>query len=90
MTLGISIHSLREEGDGLYSGSYSGIVSISIHSLREEGDLLKYATLGASEISIHSLREEGDTRWGDYETKSILFQSTPSARRETLFKILPT
>ena len=81
MTLGISIHSLREEGDGLYSGSYSGIVSISIHSLREEGDLLKYATLGASEeqkttavkrrCSLHGYI----IRHGKYKVKCNIAQS---------------
>ena len=34
---GISIHALREEGDGSI-GDYFGLPTISIHALREEGD----------------------------------------------------
>ncbi len=34
----ISIHALREEGDGGTSTSESGVNRISIHALREEGD----------------------------------------------------
>ena len=37
-TCAISIHALREEGDGICSSSYVS-VRISIHALREEGDL---------------------------------------------------
>ena len=33
----ISIHALREEGDGR-TGRYAGYSAISIHALREEGD----------------------------------------------------
>ncbi len=55
----ISIHALREEGDGNSWGDYSG-VHISIHALREEGDLAYSAAWSALQISIHALREEGD------------------------------
>ena len=34
----ISIHALREEGDGLVGIDQSGHIEISIHALREEGD----------------------------------------------------
>ena len=34
----ISIHALREEGDG-DSALYAHLIFISIHALREEGDL---------------------------------------------------
>ena len=35
----ISIHALREEGDALPGRAYGLIYNISIHALREEGDL---------------------------------------------------
>ena len=36
--LRISIHALREEGDGICSGGVK-FMNISIHALREEGDM---------------------------------------------------
>ena len=57
---------------------------ISIHSLREEGDLcLEKVLYNDFRISIHSLREEGDICTRPSGKILILFQSTPSARRET-------
>ena len=58
----ISIHALREEGDGQDAVSISGLDRISIHALREEGDLhlLDGHFIGLV-ISIHALREEGDS-----------------------------
>ena len=55
----ISIHALREEGDG---GAGIGGVGelISIHALREEGDRNAPHSSGDQWISIHALREEGD------------------------------
>ena len=56
----ISIHALREEGDGIHIRNRRKI-QISIHALREEGDrfqFLHFAPLIS--ISIHALREEGD------------------------------
>ena len=55
----ISIHALREEGDGgnPESGQHQ---PISIHALREEGDYSMAPVFRASCISIHALREEGD------------------------------
>ena len=56
----ISIHALREEGDGNLAGS-AARTTISIHALREEGDLLDLWGLALTVvISIHALREEGD------------------------------
>ena len=57
---------------------------ISIHSLRMEGDLTlcRMPTLSLP-ISIHSLRMEGDIAFGVPEKSGLLFQSTPSAWRET-------
>ena len=56
---------------------------ISIHSLRMEGDahrgILNHKTI----ISIHSLRMEGDSPRCRFVFWFNLFQSTPSAWRET-------
>ena len=41
----ISIHALREEGDGQDAVSISGLDRISIHALREEGDSSHKVTL---------------------------------------------
>ena len=80
----ISIHSLRMEGD--FQGSLTCQTSffISIHSLRMEGDRSMDAKIfGNMRISIHSLRMEGD--FGERLcVGGCLFQSTPSAWRETL------
>ena len=57
---GISIHALREEGDGRPANLITR-QQISIHALREEGDLLQCLFYSwQSMISIHALREEGD------------------------------
>ena len=55
----ISIHALREEGDGSQPDALT-VQTISIHALREEGDLIDIVHAAAGEISIHALREEGD------------------------------
>ena len=56
----ISIHALREEGDGRVA-AHRRRIAISIHALREEGDVLHYDQRRDHFISIHALREEGDT-----------------------------
>ena len=56
---GISIHTLRMEGDQKQLGELCGI-NISIHTLRMEGDKTAYDALGEINISIHTLRMEGD------------------------------
>ena len=60
---------------------------ISIHALREEGDVFsslfsKYQHM----ISIHALREEGDPSEIAKSNISVLFLSTPSARRATSYE----
>ena len=55
----ISIHALREEGDGRVR-AFQQHPRISIHALREEGDEVCGADRRICEISIHALREEGD------------------------------
>ena len=79
----ISIHALREEGDGC-ADFHSLCVVISIHALREEGDghsVPDGKSSGA--ISIHALREEGDLRACNEMDAFEKFLSTPSARRAT-------
>ena len=57
----ISIHALREEGDGgVPAKAYFRV--ISIHALREEGDVGHGIVVHRSGISIHALREEGDSK----------------------------
>ena len=57
---------------------------ISIHSLRMEGDFRVAPSLHQAIISIHSLRMEGDCLDRVVSKNVMLFQSTPSAWRETL------
>ena len=57
--------------------------SISIHSLRMEGDRFRESVFHRYTISIHSLRMEGDLQQLWYNNKCKIFQSTPSAWRET-------
>ena len=59
------------------------IESISIHALREEGDHDVVFVGECNFISIHALREEGDVVIRMIAAWSMLFLSTPSARRAT-------
>ncbi len=80
----ISIHALREEGDGRCVQLLDQRV-ISIHALREEGDLVVHPlAMFPRKISIHALREEGDRRFLCSTMALSLFLSTPSARRATV------
>ena len=56
----ISIHALREEGDGQRLYHVGVFREISIHALREEGDRTAARKFPYFFISIHALREEGD------------------------------
>ena len=58
--LNISIHALREEGDGVHVWIMRAPFFISIHALREEGDTPGQSAVYVALISIHALREEGD------------------------------
>ena len=58
-------------------------MEISIHSLRMEGDNPDGHYNPTHGISIHSLRMEGDPCWYTSTEFCSLFQSTPSAWRET-------
>ena len=61
----------------------SEAVPISIHSLRKEGDCYHMDMSERFSISIHSLRKEGDYVYIILPIEHKVFQSTPSARRET-------
>ena len=82
MNLKISIHSLRMEGD-IVSRCSPSSSCISIHSLRMEGDNNLFRRRCDVFISIHSLRMEGDPLSSVSARISNVFQSTPSAWRET-------
>ena len=80
---GISIHSLHTEGDVDYTAREVA-ADISIHSLHTEGDAFcVLSTRPVFHISIHSLHTEGDAVQWILAAIFMLFQSTPSTRRET-------
>ena len=82
----ISIHALREEGDGkvLCMGRRK---QISIHALREEGDRFLPA-LGSSHRHFYPRPPRGGRQCSLTFPKSLLiFLSTPSARRATVDKV---
>ena len=103
---GISIHSLRKEGDDCYKKFERLVIDfnplppqggrpdtqfcnerygINFNPLPPQGGrLTRLCTLlSTSSISIHSLRKEGDSRDIAIYPAFPVFQSTPSARRET-------
>ena len=79
----ISIHSLRMEGDDLCG--FSSVQIGNFNPLPPHGGRPCQATDGLLPkiISIHSLRMEGDRCKSPTRTATLLFQSTPSAWRET-------
>ena len=83
VTLAISIHALREEGDMTWDEGTGEILVISIHALREEGDVGP-AGLRVGRADFYPRPPRGGrhgrrlTSWG-----GVLFLSTPSARRAT-------
>ena len=80
----ISIHSLRMEGDEEQKREMEQSHVISIHSLRMEGDVIPNTIMNEFiKISIHSLRMEGDLWQRRFLIIRKIFQSTPSAWRET-------
>ena len=68
----------RSAGSGWHS-------TISIHALREEGDGRKHKPFAGKGISIHALREEGDPSETERGHTKMIFLSTPSARRATVW-----
>ena len=78
----ISIHALREEGDGRGRGD-GDVPAISIHALREEGDAgCPCGSAGRRNFYPRPPRGGRPVRNG-FEVISELFLSTPSARRAT-------
>ena len=96
-TIIISIHALREEGDHVQSFAGEGIEGFLSTPSARRATGIGYVIQRPSIISIHALREEGDLRllyiqlsfWISIHALrraiiSILFLSTPSARRATI------
>ena len=81
----ISIHALREEGDGVVLDECSWLNEfLSTPSARRATKTPRlWYTRG--DISIHALREEGDRAITCARVHVSIFLSTPSARRATLF-----
>ena len=83
LSLVISTHALREEGDRNCSSLRCALL-ISTHALREEGDLFSQTHTRADQISTHALREEGDEWETPQDLFDKLFLPTPSVRRATV------
>ena len=82
----ISIHALREEGDGYADDSFISIEPfLSTPSARRATDGGRDRSQHR-EISIHALREEGDATSFPEQSDDCLFLSTPSARRATCMR----
>ena len=80
---GISIHALREEGDGPSRSFLPGCRYFYPRPPRGGRHITPPACAAFAVISIHALREEGDVaRCGD-SVGNRRFLSTPSARRAT-------
>ena len=79
----ISIHALREEGDGGTPGAR--LCAAHFYPRPPRGGRLPFMPIPQQResISIHALREEGDTNTGRKDLNLYPFLSTPSARRAT-------
>ena len=78
----ISIHALREEGDG--QKRYGGVFyEISIHALREEGDGSLSVNTSVSFLFLSTPSARRATLLRDVIRRFEIFLSTPSARRAT-------
>ena len=81
--LTISIHALREEGDGCGPEELHGPSGFLSTPSARRATIRHDHTYQQGLISIHALREEGDFFHFDPSVQSSLFLSTPSARRAT-------
>ena len=81
----LSTPSARRATWGFYALLYTGL--ISIHALRKEGDDDIAVFCERLRISIHALRKEGDRGDKLHPGIKLVFLSTPSARRATLFLV---
>ena len=79
----ISIHALREEGDGLRLQGQTRPADFYPRPPRGGRQEFSHLIDGAIDISIHALREEGDLLLGVPADRPKVFLSTPSARRAT-------
>ena len=81
--IAISIHALREEGDGVYFMTNEQM-TISIHALREEGDLFHARKKVSMELflSTPSVRRATLLMVANF-LMALVFLSTPSVRRAT-------
>ena len=79
----ISIHALREEGDGTQRTQTTIIDSISIHALREEGDPLQKARKEKADNFYPRPPRGGRRAQFASGWSASKFLSTPSARRAT-------
>ena len=82
-TIGISIHALREEGDYKTAGFDKPKNDFYPRPLRGGRQAAIELPDGWEDISIHALCEEGDVTVVCKFSTSLVFLSTPSARRET-------
>ena len=79
----ISIHALREEGDVRRVEIGAEIYIISIHALREEGDLGDKVIIGDA-VHFYPRPPRGGQPFNIvFNIPTLLFLSTPSARRAT-------
>ena len=83
VSVSISIHALREEGDS--SPIFKKVAILNFYPRPPRGGRRGVcAGIVAPElISIHALREEGDSRIAGNAAVGLKFLSTPSARRAT-------
>ena len=79
----ISIHALREEGDGLRLVESKSFGDFYPRPPRGGRPVLPDGSYGLYPISIHALREEGDVCSSPHAGHHKGFLSTPSARRAT-------
>ena len=79
----ISIHALREEGDGVIVTPRWWTLYFYPRPPRGGRPRHLIVRLYRKPISIHALREEGDPSHGAHFASVILFLFTPSARRAT-------
>ena len=79
----ISIHALREEGDGVGGGAPEGYTGFLSTPSARRATSSPHSTGYGCTISIHALREEGDEVHEAMDKYIDEFLSTPSARRAT-------
>ena len=79
----ISIHALREEGDGAQSAILRARSRFLSTPSARRATISSTHAPSSLRISIHALREEGDPPASRFRSEAPIFLSTPSARRAT-------